>query len=190
MTPPEQPAEETRPPQAAETPLFCLVSNVAERPAAVARSPAGQEAHEEHPIAACAIGRKALQKRGRQVLQYMLTDASALVQLVQVPKMSIGICVANTGIMVGWFPVDPTIALRTLLLDYCAVCSFHPTQVQFHWHVVSQQIWLNSSALELGLISGDILDVVFLSMLFHWRDFPAEPDPEPVPLDLDIILFQ
>ena len=183
------------------------VSNVAERPAAMARSPAGQEAQEDDPIAACAIGMKALQQRGMQVLQCMLTDASAPVQLVQVPKMSIGIRVANTGIMVGWFPVDPTIALRKLLLDYCALCSFHPAQVQFHWHVDGQQILLNSSALELGLVSGDILDVVFLSMLFHWRDFSAEPDPETdpepaqrdfpaepdletVPLDLDIILFQ
>ena len=33
-----------------------VVSNVAERPAAMARSPAGQEAQEEDPIAACAIG--------------------------------------------------------------------------------------------------------------------------------------
>ena len=32
-----------------------VVSNVAERPAAMARSPAGQEAQEEDPIAACAI---------------------------------------------------------------------------------------------------------------------------------------
>ena len=114
-----------------------VVSNVPERPAAVARSPAGQEAQEEHPIAAADVVPDAA---ARQVLQRMLTDASAPVQLVQVPKMSIGIRVANTGIMVGWFPVDPTIALRKLLLDYCAACGFHLSQFQFHWHVDGRQI--------------------------------------------------
>ena len=120
----------------------------------------------------------------------MLTDALAPVQLVQVPKMSIGIRVANTGIMVGWFPVDPTIALRKLWLDYCAACGFHPSQVQFHWHIDGQQIRLNSSAMQLGLISGDILDVVFLSVLFHWRDLPTETDLEPSLPDLDVLQLQ
>ena len=44
--------------------------------------------------------------------------------------------------------------------------------------------------MELGLISGDILDVVFLSVLFHWRDLPAEPDPEPDLPDLDVLQLQ
>ena len=162
-------------------------SNVAERSVAVARAFAWQETQEEHPIAAADV---VPDSAGRQLLQLMLTDVSALVQPVQLPKMSIGIRDANAGIMAGWFPVDSTIALRKLWLDYCATCGFHPSQAQFHWHVDGQQIRLNSSAMQLGLISGDILDVVFLSVLLHWRDLPIEPDPEPSLPDLDVLQLQ